>query len=68
MAYTTPTRPKAKRKRPIIIRISVTAAERKELRLAALKADLPMSSFVRLLALAALRQGLSIATEVKKAA
>jgi hypothetical protein len=47
--------------------MSVTAAERKQLRLAALKADLPMTTFVRALTLAAMRQGLTVSTEAKAA-
>jgi hypothetical protein len=48
------------RTRDTTIRVSVTPGERKELRLAALKADVPLSRFARLLAFAALRKGLSI--------
>jgi hypothetical protein len=67
MAHTMSARPKANRKRPVVIRMSVTAAERKQLRLAALKADLPMTTFVRALTLAAMRQGLTVSTEAKAA-
>ena len=51
------------RKRPDVIRISVTPAERKQLRLAALKADLSMTRYVRALTLTAMRQGLRVSEE-----
>jgi hypothetical protein len=50
-----PVRKKPTRKRPISLRVMVTAAERKELKLAAAKADMPLSALVRSLALAAVR-------------
>jgi hypothetical protein len=40
------------------IRVSLTTAERRELRIAAAKADVSVSVLVRRLAMAALRQGL----------
>ena len=49
------------------IRISLTVAERRELRIAAAKADVSMSVLVRRLAMAALRKGLAITTEAKAA-
>jgi hypothetical protein len=51
------------RTRPDMIRFSVTSAERKALRLAALKADLSMTRYVRALTLAAMRQGLLVSEE-----
>jgi hypothetical protein len=66
MAHITSARPKANRKRPDVIRISVTPGERKQLRIAALKADLSMTRYVRALALAAMRQGLSVTPEAKE--
>ena len=59
------TRPKTPvyRKRPDVIRFSVTSAERKQLRLAALKADLSMTRYVRALTLTAMRQGLQVTEE-----
>ena len=62
------TRKKPIRKRPVSLRVMVTEAERRELHKVADAAGLPISTFVRMMVLAAARQGLSIATEMKKAA
>jgi hypothetical protein len=50
-----PTRKKPTRKRPVGIRVMTTEAERKELRRAAIEADQPLSTLVRVKALAAVR-------------
>jgi hypothetical protein len=55
--------PKANRKRPTTLRVSVSMAEKKALRLAALKADLPVTAYVRIMALAAMREGLPVSAE-----
>jgi hypothetical protein len=55
MANTMPIRPKPSRKRPVTIRIATSVAERKELRRAAIEADMPLSTLVRVKALAAVR-------------
>ena len=60
---TKPARALINRKRPDVIRFSVTSAERKALRLAALKADLSMARYVRALTLTAMRQGLQVSEE-----
>jgi hypothetical protein len=49
------------------IRVHLTIAERKELRIAAAKADLTMTVLVRRLAMAALHQGLPVTTKTKAA-
>ena len=60
---TKPAKAPINRKRPDVIRFSVTPAERKQLRLAALKADLSMARYVRALTLRAMRQGLRVSEE-----
>jgi hypothetical protein len=52
-----PVRKKPVRKRPISLRVMVTAAERRELKLAAIKADVPLATLMRVLALVAVRRG-----------
>ena len=47
----------AKRKRPEIVALQLTAQEKQELQKAADKAVLPLSAFVRALALTAVRSG-----------
>ena len=52
-----PVKKKSVRKRPISLRVMVTAAERRELKLAAIKADVPLATLMRVLALVAVRRG-----------
>jgi hypothetical protein len=50
----------AKRKRPETIKVMATPSEKKELKRAADKADVPLAVLVRTLALAAVRRGESV--------
>ena len=52
-----PARSKPTRKRPVSIRIAATVAEHKELSRAAAKADMPLSTLLRVKTLAAVRGG-----------
>jgi hypothetical protein len=54
---TMPVRKNPTRKRPISLRVMVTAAERREMKLAAIKADVPLATLMRTLTLAAIRRG-----------
>jgi hypothetical protein len=66
MAPTKRTEPK--RKRPETIKVMATASEKKELKRAADKADVPLAVLVRTLALAAIRGGQTVvAAEVRAA-
>ena len=62
-----------KKSRPICaddlcLRVHLTIEERRELRIAAAKADLSMTVLVRRLAMAALRQGVPVTAKASKAA
>jgi hypothetical protein len=61
------TRSKPTRRRPVSVRVMMTAAERKEMRRAAFEADMPLSTWMRTLALVAVRQGTRIVSEARAA-
>ena len=56
-----------KRKRPETIKVMATAAEKRELLKAATKADVPLATLVRTLALVAVRRGESVAVTAQAA-
>jgi hypothetical protein len=58
----------AKRKRPFVIAVQVDERERQELRQAADQAGVPLSVFVRMIALAAVRRGELVINDAAKAA
>jgi hypothetical protein len=55
------------RKRPISLRVMVTAAERREMKLAAARTDVPLATLMRTLTLAAIRRGEIVVTDAKAA-
>ena len=62
-----PARQKPIRKRPVSLRVMVTAAERRELKLAAAKADVPLAMLMRTLVMAAVRRGETVGLDAKAA-
>ena len=62
-----PGRKKPTRKRPISLLVMVTAAERREMKLAAIKAGVPLATLMRTQALAAIRRGEIVVTDAKAA-
>jgi hypothetical protein len=55
------------RKRSVALRVMVTAAERREMKIAAAKADLPLAVFIRTLTLAAIKRGEAVSADAKAA-
>jgi hypothetical protein len=64
---TMPARQKPTRKRPVSLRVMVTVAERRELKLAAAKADVPLATLMRTLVMAAVRRGETVGLDAKAA-
>ena len=60
------TKPRSRR-RPSGITVMVSAEERQEMRRAADQAEMPLSMFVRMITLAAIRRGETLSTVVTKA-
>jgi hypothetical protein len=62
-----PVRNKATRKRPIALRVMVSAVERREIKIAAAKADMSSAAFVRALTMAAIKRGETVVSDVRAA-